>query len=267
MHEEHKIEDIEDQKSSTRDITEEELVDLEFKYKHRKNITLDIWIPTVKLAVEYQGEQHYKDIYLFGERNIFIARDIQKKIECKRRGITIVEIPYWWDRSPTSLVATIIHARPDLLPYVSSEYLKQGLSSSDTIPMNPPNTVSSSFFEKNSQWKQVKSSKILQKIVQNIPTLSLSSSSLAISKLFSIPEDYVIVKSIEETQSNKESSVPVGWWMSPKYPGIRVLWDGVNKFLYSRNGKPLSVPQLFISHLEDIRSNSLTPLYLDGYLV
>jgi hypothetical protein len=35
---------------------------------------------------------------------------------CERRGITLIEIPFWWDGKVDSLIATIHEARPELFP-------------------------------------------------------------------------------------------------------------------------------------------------------
>lgn len=34
---------------------------------------------------------------------------------CKEVGITLIEIPYWWDKKLPSLCATIYNSRPDIL--------------------------------------------------------------------------------------------------------------------------------------------------------
>lgn len=57
--------------------------------------SLDIYIPSLKLGIEYQGEQHFKEIDFFGgkdglEKNI--ERDRRKKDICKNNGVTII---YW----------------------------------------------------------------------------------------------------------------------------------------------------------------------------
>ena len=41
-------------------------------------------------------------------------RDEEKREACKQRNITLIEVPYWWDRSKSSLVATVLKNRPDL---------------------------------------------------------------------------------------------------------------------------------------------------------
>ena len=48
---------------------------------------------------------------------------------CKEAGISLVEVPYWWDRTADSLAATIYSHRPDLFAEKP-----QGTP----IPANPP---------------------------------------------------------------------------------------------------------------------------------
>jgi hypothetical protein len=76
---------------------------------------LDIYIPSLNLAFEYQGEQHYASHYLYGSPEIQRKRDLEKSYKCKIANITLVHIPYWWDKEKSSLVATIRKHRPDLL--------------------------------------------------------------------------------------------------------------------------------------------------------
>lgn len=56
------------------------------------------------------------DHFLNGPVDIQQTRDQAKKAQCQELGITLIEIPYWWDRSKTSLLATIHQYRPDLVP-------------------------------------------------------------------------------------------------------------------------------------------------------
>jgi hypothetical protein len=77
---------------------------------------LDIFLPNEQLAFEYQGEQHYHDIYnsmgLLWQRK---RQDEEKKELCKEKGITLIDIPYWWDRKLNSLAETIRQQRFNIL--------------------------------------------------------------------------------------------------------------------------------------------------------
>lgn len=79
-------------------------------------VELDVFIPRYFLAFEYQGEQHYHHHYLYGTTSDQQKRDQDKRDACKEIGITLIEIPYWWDRKKDSLIATIHEYRPDLIP-------------------------------------------------------------------------------------------------------------------------------------------------------
>src|SRR4051812_44330056 len=70
-----------------------------------RRMELDIYLPKEKLAFEYQGESHYLDIYALGNRWRQRQRDEEKRNACTSRGITLIEIPYWWDFEIPSLIA------------------------------------------------------------------------------------------------------------------------------------------------------------------
>jgi len=58
---------------------------------------LDIYIPKLKLAIEYQGEQHFKPIDLWGGvegLKTSQKRDEKKREVCKRHGIAISYFSY-----------------------------------------------------------------------------------------------------------------------------------------------------------------------------
>jgi hypothetical protein len=82
------------------------------------NVTmeLDIYVPSLNLALEYQGEQHYINHYLWRSIDIQREKDIMKRRACKMADITLIEIPFWWDRSVASLKATLNQYFPHVFP-------------------------------------------------------------------------------------------------------------------------------------------------------
>ena len=79
---------------------------------------LDIWIEELSLAFEYQGEQHYhKNIEeafgVEGKSRLYVRRDEAKERSCKKIGIFLVLVPYWWDKGSDSLKALIKEAREE----------------------------------------------------------------------------------------------------------------------------------------------------------
>jgi hypothetical protein len=57
------------------------------------NQRLDIFIPNLSLAIEYQGEQHFKPVERFGGQAAFHEgqqRDKRKRQLCKKNGVELV---------------------------------------------------------------------------------------------------------------------------------------------------------------------------------
>jgi len=77
---------------------------------------LDLYLPSLNLAFEYQGIQHYEDFFLFGTLSkLYEERDQEKRKMCSKFNITLIEIPYWWDEKKESLMATINQIRSGLV--------------------------------------------------------------------------------------------------------------------------------------------------------
>ena len=58
---------------------------------------IDIFIPSLKIGIEYNGEQHYKPVEFFGGDKGFeslVERDHRKKYICEQNGIQIIEWRY-----------------------------------------------------------------------------------------------------------------------------------------------------------------------------
>eukprot|EP01114_Cavostelium_apophysatum_P019216 TRINITY_DN6130_c0_g1_i2.p1 TRINITY_DN6130_c0_g1~~TRINITY_DN6130_c0_g1_i2.p1 ORF type:complete len:465 (-),score=99.86 TRINITY_DN6130_c0_g1_i2:53-1447(-) len=139
-----------------------------------------------------------------------LARDNEKRRVCKEAGITLVEIPYWWDRSDLSLFATIKKYRPDLLSNIKDVNIARHV------------------------------------IPEEKPTTSLSDSPSSPVKLnqydprpkFEIPlQNWKIGEVVRFDLSQ--------WWLSPKMKGTRAIWDGAN--FYSRDQGLLDSPAFFTS--------------------
>ena len=72
-------------------------------------IELDLFIPSLNIAFEYNGEQHYDDIpSAFNPIELNRDRDLQKVNLCLENRIQLLIIPYWWDLSPSSLSSFLL---------------------------------------------------------------------------------------------------------------------------------------------------------------
>lgn len=83
--------------------------DIHVEFKHPeafhssgKPMELDLYIPSLGIAFEYQGQQHYQKS-IFGDKGEQQIRDSEKKEACKKAGITLIEVPYWWDGTEEDL--------------------------------------------------------------------------------------------------------------------------------------------------------------------
>mmetsp|Transcript_17648 Transcript_17648/g.19652 ORF Transcript_17648/g.19652 Transcript_17648/m.19652 type:complete len:154 (-) Transcript_17648:283-744(-) len=79
-------------------------------------VTLDVFVPDVNIALEYMGEQHYIEfIGAYGHVHLQEARDAEKVHKCKKIGVSLIPIPFWWDTGDVdSLISTILYYRPDI---------------------------------------------------------------------------------------------------------------------------------------------------------
>ena len=71
-------------------------------------VQFDIFMIQRNIAIEYHGKQHFVDInYRFSSLEMYQNRDIEKAKLCRKYGIQLVVIPYWWDNNLDSLKETL----------------------------------------------------------------------------------------------------------------------------------------------------------------
>jgi hypothetical protein len=80
-----------------------------------RKMQLDVYLPNERLAFEYQGQQHYYNVHALGTLWLQREKDKEKREACEQHGITLIEIPYWWDFKEPSLRATIHLYKPKLI--------------------------------------------------------------------------------------------------------------------------------------------------------
>lgn len=65
----------------------------------KKNLELDCYNPDLKIALEYNGKQHYTYTPHFhrSKKDFYsqVHRDDWKRNKCKELGIKLIEVPYW----------------------------------------------------------------------------------------------------------------------------------------------------------------------------
>jgi hypothetical protein len=81
-----------------------------------RQLELDIYYPSLSLAFEYQGRQHFEQTPVHMDTALVHSADQAKQQQCRKLGITLISIPYWWNGSESSLRATVHAHRPDLVP-------------------------------------------------------------------------------------------------------------------------------------------------------
>jgi hypothetical protein len=61
-----------------------------------KQLELDFYVPSLKLAFEFQGEQHYQSLGVGATRTQQqLEEDTTKVEQCKKIGIDVIWIPFW----------------------------------------------------------------------------------------------------------------------------------------------------------------------------
>jgi hypothetical protein len=119
-------------------------------------------------------------------------------------GITLIEVPYWWDRKQFSLASSIFQHRPDLFsePPIASP-----------IPSSPPS---------EEQRIKIRTTHFLNPL-----TIPGSQNTLMTATMWNEARD------------------PTGWYMTEKFDGVRLYWNGTR--FYTRQGKKLAAADPIVS--------------------
>lgn len=96
---------------------------IEYRYRPKwlKRMELDVYIPSFKTGIEYQGMQHFKPIDFFGGEKTFLAqikRDKLKKELCVKNSITLIEVYYDEELTRDLLINKILNAGINIMSEV-----------------------------------------------------------------------------------------------------------------------------------------------------
>jgi hypothetical protein len=87
-----------------------------------KSVQFDIWIPSLNLVLEYQGEYHSVELLDSGFAPVgdVQQRDSEKKELCEKNGLLYVPVHFWWDGKKDSLSSTLHQYLPEVFPKTDS---------------------------------------------------------------------------------------------------------------------------------------------------
>jgi hypothetical protein len=102
-------------------------------HQNRTSAEMDLIIPELALALEFQGEHHFSDVLDVGLADKKAATDQAKAAAVQSKGYSLISVPYWWDGDSSSLGNTIRAHRADLIP--------EPLGDGHAIPEAPKSTL------------------------------------------------------------------------------------------------------------------------------
>ena len=131
-------------------------------------------------------------------------------------------MPHWWDRKLSSLAATVYNARPDL-------------------------------FDEKPQGKPIP----LENIDENLLLKRINKAYFFLVCLYYTESKKANKVLMTATEWEPDTMDPTGWYLTEKYDGMRLYWNGTN--FYSRQGEKVNVP-------ESIKKDFPLSVSLDGEL-
>jgi len=86
-----------------------------FEYSDTKRpFNITVYIPSLKLGFDYFEDPNTSCQYAVGANYSVNLFNRSKKNVCDKLGITLIEVPSWWDRKSESLLVAIRRCRPDV---------------------------------------------------------------------------------------------------------------------------------------------------------
>lgn len=106
--------------------------------------SIDIYIPSLLIGIEYQGVQHYKPIEHFGGEEHFLQQqenDRKKKQLCKDNGVILIEWPYSKEVTEEE-VRKVLNINADVIPQKGNvSYINPNNKKRDKAPKGIANDI------------------------------------------------------------------------------------------------------------------------------
>jgi hypothetical protein len=71
-------------------------------------------VPSLSLAFDYQSPKDYVTGEVSGKTQVSLKIPLDKKASAERSNLTLIVVPFWWERTLPTLVGTILEAVPTL---------------------------------------------------------------------------------------------------------------------------------------------------------
>jgi hypothetical protein len=104
------------------------------RYGLSDSMTVNFFIPTLTLAFDYQGVSEFVEKWTDEEQLMTVIENKEKLDLAKSQNISLVSVPFWWDRSAVSLAATVIEIDINLKSSMN-ERLFRNLKDEDLPPI------------------------------------------------------------------------------------------------------------------------------------
>jgi len=235
------------------------LLDVLLNYRHphlfyrskSQPMEIDLYIPAYSLAFEYHGEQHFQWSYKYGSEEKQKLRDSEKREMCEKFGLTLIEIPFWWNQTTRSLMQTVHKHRPDLIAFTEHLVAHNELD----VPLPKYSTL-----------LHPNRLHLASSTASRFHSLSFDADSFGIpeknprrmKRAFPLSTADDVLMMMAKEKCLDATVDPTDWWLfERRFGSMRALWNGIDKLLLE-NGAELLPPRSLALHFPE--------MVLDGYL-